>query len=276
MNRNVLAWIAVAALPFTALAAPPESKEGASLKARLRALEARVAALEARGAACEQLAPLANYVTVEPGELNGVKGPHVLFTGVNVHVRSGVPATYQDGLRGAPLGPSDGLGNLIVGWNEVRDPNQNEGTLASDDRYGSNNLVVGYGHVFKGDGGFVAGWLNHLPFRRAASVAGGLWNTASGWAASVAGGYGNEATNNGASVSGGNWNVASGEYSSVTGGRLNEASQYAAAVCGGSYNAASAQDASVSGGTHNTASGNASSVSGGVGLSVVEANGYAP
>jgi hypothetical protein len=44
--------------------------------------------------------------------MNGLKGPHVIFTGVNVHILSGAGMT-NDGK--APRG----LGNLIIGYNEL-------------------------------------------------------------------------------------------------------------------------------------------------------------
>src|SRR6185436_11253646 len=75
------------------------------------------------------LTDLAKYVKIEPGMVNGVKGPHVIFSGVNLHVESGSGTTAE---AGAPTG----LGNLIVGYNEMPMP-------TGGSRVGSHNLVVG-------------------------------------------------------------------------------------------------------------------------------------
>ena len=109
-------------------------------------------------------------------------GDDVYFTGCNVHIVSGAGATD---------GAVNGLGNLIVGYNEdvaVLFP----GSPASL-RSGSHNLVVGPGHSYSRYGGLVAGFINI-----------------------ITGSY--------ASVSGGNGNTASGDYSSVSGGNDNRAS----------------------------------------------------
>ncbi len=187
-------------------------------------LEARVAALEAKLA----------LVQVIEGELNGLHGPHWMIEGANVHIRSGSGAT-DDG--GAPTG----LGNLVVGYNEVL-----LNDLALGDRSGSHNLVVGQGHRFLGVGGFVAGILNTI-MDQGASVSGGGNNTAT-FIGSISGGIGNTTTGLGASISGGSGNTASGIHASVSGGM---------------NNVASGPDTSINGGANNTASGILSSISGG-------------
>ena len=87
----------------------------ASLSSQLAAANSRLNALEkpvvGGGSVDPVLAELAKYVTVDKGVLNGVKGPHIIVTGVNLHLRSGHNAT-NDG------GALSGLGNLIVGYNE--------------------------------------------------------------------------------------------------------------------------------------------------------------
>jgi hypothetical protein len=162
-----------------------------------------------------------------------VSGNDVTFSGVNVHIVSG---------SGSTSGPTNGLGNLIIGYNETR----NDGT---DDRSGSHNLIVGTGNNYSLYGGLVAG----------------AGNTVSGGYASVCGGTGNVAGAGFASVSGGSHNTASSFASSVSGGSNNSASDYYASVSGGSNNSASGSYASVSGGSNNSASGISASVSGGSG-----------
>ncbi len=170
-----------------------------------------------------------DYVTVDTGTINGLAGPHVIFTGANLHVRSGAGTTDA---------AVNGLGNFIVGYNE------NNGT---QDKSGSHNIVVGPFHAYSSYGGLVAGESSSVlsPY---ATVSGGKANTASG---------------DYSSVSGGSYNTASGLYASVSGGQSNTASAYSSSVSGGSIGTASSDLSSVSGGFDNTASGVMSSVSGG-------------
>jgi hypothetical protein len=172
-------------------------------------------------------------------------GTDVFFDGCNVHIRSGAGTTDA---------VVNGLGNLIVGYNE------DSPTPAV--RTGSHNLVVGQFHTYSSYGGFVAGMRNSLTEANA-SVSGGISNTASGSASSVSGGSGNTASGFLSSVSGGNQNTASQANASVSGGGNNTASSGSASVSGGSNNTASGPASSVSGGSGNTASGFFSSVSGG-------------
>ena len=175
-------------------------------------------------------------------------GNNVLITGANLYLRSG---------SGSTDGAVNGLGNLIVGYNELRE----DGT---DDRSGSHNLVVGRKQNFGSYGGLVAGELNTLGAAYA-SVSGGGSNTASGFRASISGGFGNNAIGSNASVSGGRDNIASGETSSISGGEVNVASARSASVTGGTENEANDSYTSVSGGFDNTASNNYASISGGQG-----------
>jgi hypothetical protein len=153
-----------------------------------------------------------------------VTGPHWIFEGVNVHVRSGSGATHDfcDPLL-EPDFPNceslTGLGNLIIGYNEqagIGPPRPRE------TRTGSHNLVIGQFHTYSSFGGFVAGVINAVTAEHA-SVCGGINNHASGRGSSVSGGHRNHATGSSASVSGGNRNVASGEGASVSGGEEREA-----------------------------------------------------
>ncbi len=138
--------------------------------------------------------------------MNGLKGPHVILKGVNLHLRnnSGITASQN------------GLGNLIIGYDEKPTT-----TL----RFGSHNLIIGPYHNFTSYGGLVAGYRN----------------TVSGPCASVSAGCDNTASNYYGSVSGGTRNTASGEYSSVSGGLFNTASGLVASVSGGSSRSAGGQ-----------------------------------
>jgi hypothetical protein len=171
----------------------------------------------------------------------------VVITGANLRIVNGLGATDT----------TNGLGNLIVGYNELRDGDTNT-------RTGSHNVVVGKFNNFSSFGGVVVGFLNEIS-GTFASVSGGSGNIASGTFASVSGGANNTASGPGAasSVSGGLQNTASGNQSSVSGGHLNTARSSSATVSGGNFNTASDRFASVTGGDRNTASGGFSSVNGG-------------
>jgi hypothetical protein len=173
----------------------------------------------------------------------------VVITGANLRIVNGLGSTER----------TNGLGNLIVGYNESRD-----GATPPDNRTGSHNVVVGVANNFSSFGGLVVGNFNTIS-GGFASVSGGDFNTASGPFSSVSGGTTNTASGNSSSVSGGSDNSASGDSSSVSGGGNNTASSVNASVSGGQFSTASGVDSSVSGGEQNTASGWGSSVSGGKG-----------
>jgi hypothetical protein len=101
-------------------------------QATIQALEARIADLEAGGAIPQGLKDRAPYVSVSPSTVNDLSGPHVIFTGANVHVRSG---------SGETDGTPNGRGNLIVGYNEAAPG-------PSGYRSGSHNLLVGPAHTY--------------------------------------------------------------------------------------------------------------------------------
>jgi len=211
---------------------------------------ANAEAMEARVAAIEDL--LSNVYR---------DGNTLVFNGLNVQIVNGADATDSE---------ANGLGNLIVGYNEERGD-------GSDDRSGSHNIVVGKQNNFSSWGGLVAGRSNTVsaPY---ACVSGGSENTASGESSSVSGGRYNTASGDGASVAGGggpdvdDGNTAFGHYSAVLGGTRNIAGDVLmeshdigsqATVSGGTDNAARGVAASVSGGCQNTAGGTCSSVGGG-------------
>lgn len=155
------------------------------------------------------------------------------FEGVNVQVVNG---------SGTTDGETSGTGNLIIGYNELRDGEANY-------RDGSHMLVIGKPNNYTSDS--------------YAGMVVGSWHETSAPYASVSGGHANTASGEAASVSGGGWNTASGDFASVCGGIQNRVSGEAASVSGGAWNSATGQFSSVSGGESNTASGHAASVSGG-------------
>ncbi len=209
-------------------------------------------------------------------------GSDTYFTGCNVHVRDG---------SGDTDGETNGLGNLVIGYNEAYVPGSGRG--------GSHNLVVGSEHSYSSFGGFVAGFYNtvsapyasvsggafNIASMNRASVAGGernrasalasfaaggADNTAAGEHALVVGGLNNAARGNAATVTGGAMNSAPGEAAIVAGGSGNRAEGIYASVIGGELNHALAPGASINGGNSNRALGRHSSVTGGRGLSAAE------
>ena len=248
-------------------------KEIAALKNQVAALQSAVATLKTSNSALQsqinalhsQLAvvqsnkalALGPYVSVVMGLVDGVNGPHIYFTGANIHIVSGHTTTADT---------VTGLGNLIIGYDE--DPAAIGSPLGPGDRGGSHNLVIGRWHRFSASSGFgafgglVAGEANTISFE-AASVSGGQFNSATFLAASVSGGQNNFANGANASVSGGQFNSADGANASVSGGQANDATGESTSVSGGQFNAAGGNAASVSGGQHNFAGGANASVSGG-------------
>ena len=165
-------------------------------------------------------------------------GNDITFSGVNVHIVDGSGTTGDD---------VNGLGNLIVGYNELRG--------SGDDRTGSHNIVVGFNNNYSSYGGLVVGNYNAISGQYS-SVNGGAVNTASGNFASVSGGRVNTASGDFASVSGGIGNTASGiDSASVSGGNNNTASGNYSSVSGGGSNIASGDYANVSGGFNRSAAG---------------------
>jgi hypothetical protein len=140
--------------------------------------------------------------------------PEVVITGANLRLVNGLRATAT----------TNGLGNLLVGYNEPRE-GENVHT-------GSHNVVVGQGHNFSSFGGLVVGRQNEIS-GAFAEVSGGFDHTASANATSVCGGRGNTARGESATVSGGQGNTASGHTAAISGGEANTASGLTSAVSGG-------------------------------------------
>jgi outer membrane murein-binding lipoprotein Lpp len=299
----MVSCVLVAAWASPARAVSATEQQVQALQAQVNALTNQVNSLGAQVATAQsQLAgvkanpalALGPYVAVDPNPENGLAGPHVIFYGANVHIVSGSGQTVD----------TTRLGNLVIGYDE----DSNNVAIIDGNRTGSHNLVIGPQHMFTASGGIVAGTMNFIssdfaavtggecnaaggtvfPFAicfltagasGAASVSGGLFNTASGVDSSVSGGLFNTASGGqssvgdgadsmanglGSSIGGGESNQANADFSSVGGGFFNTASGPASGVSGGASNTASGREASVSGGSFNRASGVASSVGGGV------------
>jgi hypothetical protein len=151
------------------------------------------------GSVPANLLDLAAYVEVDPNPINGVAGPNILFTGANVHIRNGMGQTDT----------TNGLGNLIVGYNEA---------AASEDleRFGSHNAVIGPLHRFISFGGLVAGSQNAI--LAPGNFVAGKSNMAYAIFSSIAGGEMNSALGTASSVSGGFFRAAGGDHDWAAGG----------------------------------------------------------
>lgn len=147
--------------------------------------------------------------------------------GLNVQLVNGEGSTY---------GEANGLGNLIVGYNEIEGGHHepNGVIVAGEVRTGSHNIVLGSGHTFTSNGAFVGGY-NNSALGQGASLFSGQAGMAIGSFGAVLGGLDNRATGSLSTVAGGHSNVASGDRSSVAGGLLNESGGIATSILGGQY-----------------------------------------
>ena len=110
----------------------------AALQARVTTLEGQVSGLQTTvGSQADQITSLqsavANLQTVQLDlqsklQFVSVTGTEMFITGANLSIRNGV---------GTTAGPPNGLGNLVVGYNENFLP------PATQPRTGSHNIVVG-------------------------------------------------------------------------------------------------------------------------------------
>ena len=247
--------------------------------AAVQELEARILHLEQVVIQLSQNSALA---------LDGVvhrDGDTVTFSGVNLQVVNGLGATDE----------VNGLGNLIVGYNEVplsrEVPNtcsfgefQNP-TACRDNgerwqrvhRSGSHNLIVGPKHNYSQYAGIVSGKLNTLssPF---SSITAGARNRVSGDGGHVSGGTANHAFGFRAAIVGGENNLTggfkalgdtpdffrNGNHAVVVGGSWNQANDANAIVVGGYQNRAEGSGSVVTGGSQNTAGSAVDVVTGGI------------
>lgn len=222
--------------------------ENAAQQAMIESLSSQLLAVETNAAL-----QLNGYVRVETGSLNGLSGPHVIFEGVNVHVRSGAGGTQDEGYGSTPYG----LGNVILGYDEIPDAG-----LSAGDRGGSHNLVVGMGNRFRSFAGVVAGYNNSVTDTHAVAI-GGMRNFATASSASVFGGDYNWAGAYWATVCGGTNNYATGSWATATGGKNNQAQGVMSLVGGGNSNIAWGSESAAVGGFSNRADGLGATVTGG-------------
>ena len=181
--------------------------------------------LQAQEQAIASLAPLLSLVPV--AERSSFGQDTWNLSGLNVRLDNGAGTTY---------GTSNGLGNLILGYNESEGGHRDaEGNyMEGEVRVGSHNLVVGAGHTYGSNGSFLGGYNNAL-FGQGASILSGQASLATGTWSAILGGLDNRATASNACISGGHSNTASGDRASVSGGLLNISAGIATSILGGQY-----------------------------------------
>jgi uncharacterized coiled-coil protein SlyX len=216
------------------------------------------------------------YLTVSESGVGETPGPLVQLAGVNLQIVNGTGSTNS----------INGLGNLIIGYNEANTIAGEDYQHCSDGQYssaedcgsgvgwshshksGSHYLVTGSQNNYSQYGGIVAGFRN-FSTRAYSTVTGGDRNAAKGSNSSISGGSFNQTHDlaSEGSVSGGSDNEAVGEFSSVSGGIRNIAHGHYSSVSGGRENRAGQYPdvnwSSISGGEYNWTRGNSSSISGG-------------
>lgn len=145
-------------------------------------LQQKIAALEAK----------LKYVSVSGTEMH--------ISGANLHIENG---------SGATDGKLNGLGNVIIGYNDPADD--------KSQRTGSHNLIIGDKNHYTSYGGLVAGYNNTVsaPY---CSVSGGQGNTTSGKFSAITGGRNNTTKGENSVVSGGIKNITIGEDDWAAGG----------------------------------------------------------
>ncbi len=196
------------------------------------------------------------------------------FSGINVQLVDGSGAT-----NGYPIDPTsvdsgltqtNGLGNLIIGYNEDRG--------GADERTGSHNLIVGQRHNYTSYGGIVGGFENDIngvynsvvggsnntTSNEHTAILGGAFNVVTGVRGSISGGFTNTATGAFSTVHGGTDCISSGNFASVSGGGHHHAMGTYSWIGGGKINVTTGNFSSILGGANNVANGSRSAISGGL------------
>ena len=202
------------------------------LQARIEALEASLAGLE------EVLSGVTRAVDTSTGK------DTLYFDGVNVAIRSG---------SGATDGAVNGLGNLIIGYNESN----------LDTHTGSHNFVMGKSNSYTSYGAMVSGFNNSSQGPYASVIGGGENNNAVGWRSVILGGEANTTNGHTTVIAGGAGNSADARYSVIAGSDRGTTTGDFSRIFGGGYNTASGTGAVIFGGWRNRAVGRVDVIIGG-------------
>ena len=193
------------------------------MQAQITALQSQVASLEASA-----VPGLGDYVSVDDSAHT------VLVSGANLQVHNGYGANW-----------SNGLGNVIVGYNQLQaeqDP--------VDTRNGSHNMVIGNGHYYTGMHNLISGGTNRA--LGSGGVIFGYNNKTWDNANVVLGGANNAAYGSACAILGGVLNITNGVENVVIGGQSNQTNGQKNVVLGGKENVASGWDGVIAGGDENS------------------------
>lgn len=174
----------------------------------------------------------------------------VLFNGASItaNVIGGSSAnSVNAGVRGATIAG----GGMPIG--------DSDPSFTSE---GPNRVTDAYGTVGGGFSNRAGDDAGSATDSFAATVSGGISNTASGQFSSIGGGTGNDASGFGSTAGGGGSNNATDVWSAITGGLFNTASGQYSSVAGGFENTANGRYSMVGGGYRNCAGGHYSWASG--------------
>ena len=226
---------------------PPSVLAGAGLAGLALVLAGMLPAQERL---TDEQARILKHMSIQlvPDGLGGLNQTLVI-SGVNVQVVNGLGSTAT----------TNGVGNLIVGYDELGTPADKTGSHnfvgGTQNRYASyGGLVLGFDNWIDGPYATVSGGQGNLARGDSAAVSGGAVGVAAGRCATVGGGKANEAFGDWSSVSGGWVCTARGELASVSGGLFNFADGDRSSICGGEYNEADGTSSTVSGGCEQLAS----------------------
>lgn len=193
---------------------------------------------------------LSDHVSVEDDQT-------LLISGVNLQLVNGAGSTSA----------VNGLGNLIVGYNES--------DSLTTERGGSHNLVMGRWNQYGSFSGIAHGLRNSVLDDESAVIAGSN-NVVSGVRSAVFGGDQNTASGNKVVAMGGVQNEAKGSVTSIFGGSSNVSDGTASVIVGGAANQTLGNRTAVLGGGSNVSDGHVGVVVGGEGNATPElASGYA-
>ena len=193
---------------------------------------------------------LSDHVSVEDDQT-------LLISGVNLQLVNGAGSTSA----------VNGLGNLIVGYNES--------DSLTTERGGSHNLVMGRWNQYGSFSGIAHGLRNSVLDDESAVIAGSN-NVVSGVRSAVFGGDQNTASGNKVVAMGGVQNEAKGSVTSILGGSNNVSDGTASVIVGGAANQTLGNRTAVLGGGSNVSDGHVGVVVGGEGNATPElASGYA-
>jgi hypothetical protein len=173
-----------------------------------------------------------------------IRAKTIVITGANVQLVNGLGETHL---------PPNGLGNLIIGYNEEPGIGSEGDAIAGfpfnfplrTERQGSHNLILGAKNNYSSSGAIVSGFANHS-LRPSASIIGGWVNRAESMRSVILGGHQLQTEGGGSVLVGGSGNYASGLYAVVIGGGIdsraffNRAAGVNSVIIGGNSNSTTA------------------------------------